>query len=184
MAELLIGCGNGREKHVRWREGGDYPAPLLKEWVSLTTLDIDPNCGADIEHDLNRLPLPFKGEDIFDEIHAYSVLEHVGQQGDWRFFFAQFSEFWRILKPNGLLCGCVPNIASPWLWGDPGHTRALPPQAFTYLNQPSYTRQIGVTFLCDYRHVYEADFDQWEPAFTDHEHWFVLQAIKPSRIVK
>ena len=58
---------------------------------------------------MNKLPLPFDN-DTFDEIHAYEVLEHVGKQGDYIFFFAQFSDLYRILKPNGLLVAMSPSI--------------------------------------------------------------------------
>src|SRR5579859_7717458 len=135
MPELLIGCGNHREKILKGPSGSS-------EWTALTTLDFDPNCGADVEHDLARLPLPFP-EGSFDEIHAYHVLEHVGRQGDFRFFFARWAEFWRLLRPDGVFCGVVPAPGSVWEWGDPGHTRVLRPEVLTYLDQTEYTKQVG-----------------------------------------
>ena len=51
MPELLIGCGNRRDKRV-----GSMSSP---DWTELTTLDIDPNAGADVVHDLNVLPYFF-----------------------------------------------------------------------------------------------------------------------------
>jgi predicted SAM-dependent methyltransferase len=71
-------------------------------WRELVTIDHDPNCGADIFHDLTKLPYPFE-DNTFEEIHAYEVLEHLGQQGDYETFFKQLEEFHRILKPGGWL---------------------------------------------------------------------------------
>lgn len=173
--ELLIGAGNSRDKRVIV-EG-------RTEWSALRTLDIDPNAGADVCHDLTVLPYPFE-DDTFDEIHAYEVLEHTGQQGDWRFFFAQFSEFWRILKPGGYLVGTSPAPSSAWAWGDPGHTRVMSREAFTFLHQPSYDEQVGKTPMTDYRHVFQADFDPMAMDIdpTGQRFVYILKAIKPSRI--
>ena len=65
--ELLIGCGNNREKRVVFPE-------IQKGWFNLTTLDVDKDCNPDVLHDLNDLPLPFD-DNMFNEIHAYQVLE-------------------------------------------------------------------------------------------------------------
>lgn len=172
MTELLIGCGNRREKVV-YRPGNEA-------FTNLVTLDIDPDCGADVVHDLDVLPYPF-ADDTFDEIHASEVLEHTGRQGDWRFFFAQFSEFWRILKPGGWLCASCPSVTSRWVWADPGHTRVLQPESLVFLHQPTYAADVGKTAMTDYRGVYRADFD---PVFVndDGENFkFALAAVKPSR---
>ena len=150
MTELLLGCGNRRSKQIQLKE-------RPKEFEELITLDIDPNCGADVIHDLNELPWPFD-ENMFDEVHAYEVLEHFGAQGDWRAFFAHFSEIYRILKPDGILCATVPIWDSVWLWGDPGHTRAITAESLTYLNQQAY-EQLGKSPMTDYRHWYKADFE-------------------------
>lgn len=172
MTELLIGCGNRREK-VAYQPG-------CETFDDLVTLDIDPNSGADVIHDLEVLPLPF-GADTFDEIHASEVLEHTGRQGDWRFFFAQFAEFWRIMKPGAVFCASCPSVKSPWLWGDPGHSRAIQPESLVFLVQPQYA-QVGRTAMTDYRAVYRADFDiEWKG--DDGENFkFVLRAVKPSRV--
>jgi SAM-dependent methyltransferase len=173
--ELLIGAGNSRDKRIIV-EG-------RIEWSGLTTLDIDPNAGADVTHDLTEFPYPF-GDDSFEEIHAYEVLEHTGQQGDWRFFFKQFQELWRILKPGGYLIGTSPAPGSAWEWGDPGHTRVMSQECMTFLHQPAYTEQVGKTPMTDYRHVYTGDFDakalDIDP--TGQIFRYILQAIKPSRI--
>jgi predicted SAM-dependent methyltransferase len=148
--ELLIGCGNRREKEM---------GPLdQQDWCNLVTLDMNESCDPDVVWDLNDLPYPFDNNH-FNEIHAYDVLEHTGKQGDYKFFFQQFTEFWRILKPDGLLLITIPHWNSIWAWGDPGHTRVLAPGCFHYLSQNQYARQLGITKMTDYRNIYKADFE-------------------------
>lgn len=179
MPELLIGCGNHREKTLK--------SPARPDWTALTTVDIDPNCGADVEWDISRLPLPFDDES-FDEIHAYHVLEHVGGQGDYRFFFAQFEDFWRLLKPDGIFAGIVPAPGSPWIFGDPGHTRFFAPELLTYLDQTQYVKQVGTTAFADYRHVYRADFEIGYIQIINNadgapdQFCFAMRAQKPARL--
>ena len=146
MRQLLLGAGNSRVKKMVHELTPDKEFNPL-----LTTLDIDPNCGADYVHNLDRFPYPFKGES-FHEIHAYEVLEHCGSQGDEKFFFAQFNEFWRILKPGGVFCGSVPDWKGIWAFGDPGHKRVLPPTVFNFLDE-SFYEQVGKTACADYRYL-------------------------------
>ena len=169
--ELLIGCGSNRDKKLSVQGRA--------EWSGLVTLDYESRHKPDVVHDLND-PLPF-GDDSADEIHAYEVLEHLGRQGDWRFFFRQFSDFWRVMKPGGYLLGTVPLPTSPWAWGDPSHTRVIPRESFTFLVQPQYDAQIGITPMSDFRSVYRADFDIIHMADNGHCLEFGLQAVKPSR---
>lgn len=169
MSELLVGCGRNRDKRVTL-EG--VPA----EWTALTTLDIDPTVGADVVHDLNVLPYPF-ADDQFAEVHAYECLEHCGRQGDWQFFFAQFYEFWRILKPGGLLCVSVPMWDSPWAWADPGHTRVITKQSLIFLDQANYGG-VGSTAMTDYRPWWKGNFEVLAVSESEHQLGFVLRALK------
>jgi SAM-dependent methyltransferase len=155
--------------------------PGHEDWTKLVTLDINPDHKPDVVHDLEDIPLPF-ADNTFDELHAYEVLEHTGRQGDWRFFFAQFSDFWRILKPDGVLCGTSPLGDRPWAWGDPGHTRIISKECFLFLNQEEY-RQVGTSPMSDYRFVYKADFQEVYFNVIGTDNWaFVLRAVKPARM--
>lgn len=179
--ELLIGCGSARDKRVYL---GDH-----SEWNQLTTLDINSDHNPDIVHDLMQIPYPFE-DAYFDEIHAYEVLEHLGKQGDYESFFAQFSEFWRILKPGGMLCATVPWWQGRWAWADPGHTRVITPDTLTFLNQDAY--QDKNAMMTDYRFTYTSNFEvvKLERSVTESteedqrlygspEHFvFILRAIK------
>jgi SAM-dependent methyltransferase len=170
--ELLIGCGPNRDKRL-----GNGP-----DWSGLLTLDSNPVHAPDVIWDLEQLPLPFE-DDSFDEIHAYEVLEHTGSQGDWRFFFDQWSDFWRILKPGGMFYGTVPHWRSPWAWGDPSHKRlVMPEHQFVFLSQSEYAKQAGKTPMSDFRFYYKADFDLESCEWEGESYWFSLRAIKPSRI--
>lgn len=198
--ELLIGCGHTRDKRVDPRDFGpaQHPPPQdLRAWRGcLETLDLFIECRPDWVGNLQRVPwaavrvgedescqtdrvLP---DDTYDEIHAYEVLEHVGRQGDYRSFFSHFSEVWRILKPGGYLCATVPSRYSEWLWGDPGHTRAILPCMLVFLNQPTYEHQQGRTAMSDYRRDFRADFNIVGSRDDHQTHTFVLQAVKPSRV--
>jgi len=168
--ELLLGCGNDRSKRVVFDE-------ISEGWTDLVTLDMDPSCKPDVVHDMDEIPLPFD-DDMFHEIHAYEVLEHTGFQGDWRFFFNQFSDFWRILKPGGYLIGTVPMWHNVWAWADPGHRRVIAPETFVFLSQREYQSQVGVTKMTDYRDYYEADFDLIAKDESESTFGFVLQAVK------
>lgn len=170
--ELLLGCGSNRDKKLVWRG--------RSAWTGLVTLDNEIRHNPDVLHDMANLPLPF-ADDSVDEIHAYECLEHVGRQGDAVFFFAQFSDFWRILKPGGAVVGTVPRADSVWAWGDPSHTRIIAPESFTFLHQPAY-EQVGRTSMSDFRSIYKADFNLVYMEKTEHNVCFALEAVKPSRI--
>lgn len=173
--EILLGCGHDRTKKltVRGREA----------WAGLVTLDMNPAARPDILHDLTDLPLPFL-DDSADEIHAYEVLEHTRQQGDWRGFFAEFQELWRILKHGGTLHATCPAWSGAWAWGDPGHTRVIQPESLTFLHQPNYTAECrpGGSPRTDYRPWFPGDFDVVHLGGNAVSLSFVLRAVKPSRI--
>jgi SAM-dependent methyltransferase len=171
--ELLIGCGQRLNKQL-YKDNH-------KEWTNLVTLDINPEHKPDIVYDLTQLPYPFE-DNTFDEIHAYDVLEHTGNQGDYKFFFAQWSEFWRILKPDGIFFGKSPSWRSKWAWGDPSHTRIISSDSLVFLIQSEYTKQVGNSAMSDFRYIYKADFQDEYIKEDENDFFYVMKAVKPSRI--
>jgi len=130
--------------------GLEWPQPLI-------TVDMDPSCDPTLTYDLTQRPLPFP-DNYFDEIGAYDVLEHWGAQGDWKAWFDEFEEYWRLLKPHGYMSILVP-IGNDFL-ADPGHTRQIGGSYFTFLSQKAYevNHQNG-TCMTDYRGYWKRDFD-------------------------
>jgi SAM-dependent methyltransferase len=172
MRELLIGCGNSRRKKVD-------PAQTW-EWDELVTIDHDPNCGADIVHDLEQFPWPVES-DSFDAVHAYDVIEHLGRQGDFRSFFDLFAEIYRVLKPGGHFFGIVPSMKSVWVWADPSHTRAIAPETLVFLSREEYHNQIGHTPMTDFRWYWHGDFETRLTHDNGGAFTFALKAHKPAR---
>jgi SAM-dependent methyltransferase len=165
--DILLGCGHSRTRMV---------SPIRRDWVDLVTVDINPECEPDVEWDLNMIPLPFD-DNSAEEIHAYNVLEHCGSQGDYKFFFKQFEDFWRVLKPGGFMCFTCPTGDNIWTWGDPGHTRVINNGSISFLEQRAYT-ECGRSARTDYRFCYKADFKVLASIVENDTFTFVLQAIK------
>lgn len=139
---LLLGAGTEHLRRIQYMGRQDFSGELV-------TLDMDADLQPDVVHDLNDLPYPFEDGE-FDEIHAYECLEHCGTQGDGRFFFAQFGEFWRLLKPSGALALSVPQWDSEIALGVPDHKRVFPPCVFQFL-EPRYYERVGQPGVADYR---------------------------------
>jgi len=169
---LLLGAGSSKLLSV--------PTPLMAHVPKLTTLDIEPSHKPDVVWDLNKLPWPFE-DNSFDEVHAYEVLEHLGQQGDAASFFAHFWEIYRLLRPLGYCAGSVPQWDSMWAWGDPSHRRVINEGTFTYLDRTKYKDQIGVTTMTDFRSMWAGDFEADALERNAERLWFRLQAHKPAR---
>lgn len=149
---LLLGAGNSRQKKVAWTNDPDWRGELV-------TLDMNPNCGADVVFDLDQRPLrlPFDDEE-FDELAAYDVLEHMGKQGDWRGFFDEFAEYWRILKTGGLFGIIVPINGNAL--ADPGHTRFFHQNHFGFLGQQFYDDNLSQGRpVTDYRWYWKRNFE-------------------------
>lgn len=142
---LLLGCG--RNHALRMGPQGRESLP------EIVTLDMSPDVGADFVWNLERHPLPFDDES-FDELHAYDVLEHLGTQGDWRGYFDEFADYWRILKPGGRFYIAVPIGESAF--ADPGHTRFFQTNHFRLLSQRAYDESTDIT---DYRWYWKRDFE-------------------------
>jgi len=142
--ELLLGCGSRTKK--------DLVFDNRREFEGLVRLDINPDHKPDVVWNLTEHPLPFPDSD-FDEIHMYEVLEHLAYQGDFEFFFKEFTEYARILKPGGLFFASVP--CGIWTWGDPSHKRVIMDETLIFLNQGEY-EQIGETNMSDFRNIYKA----------------------------
>lgn len=201
--ELLIGCGHRRKRQL---DPYVYMSPMRVQhsnvrWMRVTAVDINPRCEPDyvmdLEQGLRTLQRPRPGDehlfrqvtdigyklddDTFDEVHAYEVLEHLGHQGNIAEFFGDFDELWRVLKPGGWLCATVPSRYSVWLWGDPGHRRAILPAALQFLHRPAYEEQLGRTPMSDYRDLFASDWDVVHSHDNEETHSFILQAVKPAR---
>jgi predicted SAM-dependent methyltransferase len=168
--ELIIGAGSRTVKDLMVSGGN-------KEFKDVTRLDNNEDHAPDILWNLRKHPLPFE-DNSFDEIHAYEVLEHLAQQGDYEFFFSEFTEYWRILKDGGHFFASVPDRNSPWAWGDPSHKRIIQQESLVFLNQDEYKRQVGVTGMSDFRYMYKANF---KPVYVDIKNgtfYFILKAVK------
>ena len=168
--ELLIGCGSRRNKDIGLFDGDSFGEDLV-------ALDLNIEHKPTIVSDLSKASLPF-ANNSFDQIHAYEILEHLGSQGDYKFFFKEFSEYWRILKKDGLFFASVPNFDSIWALGDPSHTRVINRGTLIFLSQESYKQQVGVTKMSDFRHIYKADFRTIFKQEREDGFYFILQAIK------
>jgi predicted SAM-dependent methyltransferase len=166
--ELLIGCGSNHKKQIIINNDDCFQ--------NVVTLDNNADHNPDVVWDLTQHPLPFSDNE-FDEIHAYEVLEHLAYQGDYKFFFSEFSEYWRILKNGGRFVATVPSRKSRWAFGDPSHKRVIVLENLGFLSQKQY-EGVGRTCVSDFRSIYKADYNLVWLQETDEQLQFILEAIK------
>lgn len=91
---------------------------------------------ADIQHDLNVYPWPFKDNSIY-EIYCSHFVEHVTD-------LVKFvNEMHRILMPLGTITILAPYYTSIRAWQDPTHVRAINEVTFKYFDR-ELSKAMGV----------------------------------------
>ena len=147
MLILNLGCGINRRRL--------YQEPFP---VGTLHLDHNPDVKPDLVWDLNNgIPdghtaydgpedvtgrwVPFKNN--VDEIHAYHLIEHIGEMGKTDIWFRFWKSCWEALKPGGLMFAIAPYYLHESAVGDPTHTRLICKQTFHFLNRDSYKVKEG-----------------------------------------
>ncbi len=107
MEILDIGCGNNKK----------HPEAV--------GIDFSSYSAAEVIHDLNTFPYPFK-DDRFDLVYMVSILEHLDN------VYKVMEEVWRITKDGGKIIIFSPTRFSSALYDDPEHKRAFTLRSFDY----------------------------------------------------
>lgn len=170
---LVLGAGNQRYK--RMSPQGAFDSEPRNEVI--TTIDIDPLSKPDVLHDLGNVPWPLH-DNSYDEIHAYEILEHFGEQGDLYAFFTHFGELWRVLRSGGILFASVPRFDSVWAYGDPGHTRVISHASLAFLCRKNYEAQVGRTAMADYRRLLVGDWQVLLSKYYGDNYLFAMRTLK------
>lgn len=91
-------------------------------------LDISHEVGADVVHDLARMPWPLPS-DRFREVYAYDVIEHLED------VVGVMEEIHRVCKPGALLHITVPHFSSANAFVDPTHRHQFSCFSFDYFDE-------------------------------------------------
>lgn len=121
MKILDLGCGNNKGKDCPY-EG------------KVVGVDKDWDSQADVIHDLDEFPYPFKDNE-FDAVFANHSLEHLSDTT------RVMDELWRITKPNGKVFILVPNVGHPSSFNNPTHKKFFAIDGiyyFTHLGKPKF----------------------------------------------
>ena len=98
-------------------------------------IDIVKDSNADLLHDLNFLPYPFK-DNKFDEVICKQILEHLEKPLD------VLQEIHRISKPNALLFIEVPHFSCFYAFCDLQHKRF-----FSYFSLDAFINKYGLFII-------------------------------------
>lgn len=96
-----------------------------KGWIGV---DIEKTPQADVVHDLEQYPWPFK-DNYIDEARISHYVEHVKD------LIPFMNELYRVMKPGGKCQIITPYYSSIRCWQDPTHVRAISEVTFMYFNK-------------------------------------------------
>ena len=92
--------------------------------------------------------LPFD-DDSLEAITGFDVIEHLPRQSagpGGNAFIETMNEFYRVLKPGGILLAVTPCYPSPAAFVDPTHVNFITPGTHKYFSDESFARSLGYGF--------------------------------------
>ena len=108
MKILDLGCGN-------------------RKLTGAIGIDYNPDTEADIIHDLNSMPYPFK-DSFFDGVYANNIIEHLDD------VIKVMEELSRISKAGAIIKIIVPYFRAKWAYIDPTHRHHFTVDSFSYFD--------------------------------------------------
>ncbi len=96
-----------------------------KHHPDAVNLDVTPDTGPDVVHDLNVFPWPFE-DGQFDEVLAYDVIEHLDN------VVRVMEEIHRICRPGAVVRITLPHFSSANAYTDPTHRHSFGAFSFNY----------------------------------------------------
>jgi SAM-dependent methyltransferase len=111
--KLDIGCGNHKQG---------------EDWVGI---DVRPQEGVDIVHNLEKFPWPLPDECATLAVST-EVVEHINPAGGT--FLRFMDEVWRLLKADATFAISTPYAGSPFYWQDPTHVNGCTEVTWAYFD--------------------------------------------------
>lgn len=124
---LRLNVGSGKD----WRDDA-LNLDISKRWRPDVVLDLAQPWVLPLAVDAERFPNLTLHENMFDEIVANDVLEHVADLA------TAMTNCLRLLKPGGVLRAKVPYDLSYGAWQDPTHVRAFNERSWVYYTDWSW----------------------------------------------
>ena len=129
----------------------------IKKYPGALGIDRIEGTSADILCDLDHFPYPLT-DSLFEEVRAVHVIEHVGD------VIRTMEEFWRLLRPDGVLFIATPHYTDFSSFCDPTHRWHLNSFSFRYFGSDNagygyYSRvrfrekKVRVTLLAFWRYL-------------------------------
>jgi SAM-dependent methyltransferase len=123
----ILNLGSGRKPHPE-----------------AVNLDVTPDTGPDVVHDLNRVPWPFP-PDRFSEVLAYDVIEHLEN------VVAAMEEIHRVCRNGAVVRITLPHFSSANAFTDPTHRHY-----FGYFSFDCFSDESAISFYTRARFRYRS----------------------------
>lgn len=139
--------------------GGKQELPSRYGEAEFVTVDVIDSVGADVVHNLDNYPWPFKDNE-FDGVHMDNVLEHLED------IVKAMEEIHRVTKDGAEITFIVPYFRSKWAWEDPTHKHCFTSDTLGYFTEghpyfERYAYSPTAKFKCHSRKFNEGIDQTW-----------------------
>jgi len=97
--------------------------------------------------------LPWEDNSL-DAITGFDVIEHLPRQGSGsqgNAFIEMMNEFYRVLKPGGILLTVTPCYPSPAAFTDPTHVNIITPGTHKYFSDENFAKSLSYGFIGNFK---------------------------------
>ena len=119
--------------------------------------------------------LPFEANSL-DAITGFDVIEHLPRQSSGakgNAFIETMNEFYRTLKPGGILLAVTPCYPSPAAFMDPTHVNIITPGTHKYFSDDNFAKSLSYGFTGEFRTL-SAGWYPWAGS------WILSSTIHPA----